>query len=305
MAALSYSLTVSDRPPILHVAPPALDRIAVRRMFARVGDGEAEFARALTVARDALLERLDDIRIVPDRILDLGAGTGAAARELAVRFRRADVVCLDPVVTLLHRARSRPLSAPSTPWFVAGEAENQPLTSDSVDLVVSSLAMPWFDPIDAALAECMRTLRPGGLMLLSTLGTGTLKELSVAWSERSGTNRMHPFVDMHDLGDALVRAGFTDVVMDVERVRFPASDFWGLCRILSRSGGSNVLLTRRRGLTGVETFRAAADRFESNRDAGGVLAVSAEFVFGHAWAPVNADPSPPRALPRTDWSRNL
>ena len=271
-------------------------------MFARVFDGEPEFARAMSIARDALLARLDDVRIAAGTILDLGSGTGGTARELARRFRGADVVCIDPVVALLRGARFQAPPGLSRHRFVAGEAERLPLTSGSVDLVLSSLAMPWFDPIDAAFAECMRVLRPGGLLLLSTLGSGTLKELSMAWSGGAGPSRMHPFPDMHMLGDAMVRTGFADVVMDVERVRFQAPDFWALCRILSRSGGSGVLASRRRGLTAPGTFHAAAARYESIRGDEGALPVSVEFVFGHAWAPGNAQPRPSGVVPHVDWT---
>ena len=257
----------------------------------------------MTTVRDALLHRLDDIRIVPDRILDLGAGAGSAARGLARRFGRAEVVFVDPVVTLLQLARSRAPTGVSAGRYAAGEAENLPLASNSVDLVLSSLAMPWFDPIDAALAECMRALRPGGLLLLTTLGPGTLEELSAVWSERGGTSPMHPFVDMHVLGDALMRAGFADVVMDVERLRFPAPDFRELCRMVSHSGCSGVLTSRRRGLTAVKRFRAAAARYASLRDSEGALTVGVEIVFGHAWAPGDPERSPSRVVPRIDWTR--
>ena len=271
-------------------------------MFARAGDGDPEFARVMRVARDALLDRLDDVRIAPRRILDLGAGTGATSRGLARRFRGADVVSVDPVASLLHRAGSR---APR--WFsrhrhVAAEAERLPLSSHCMDLVLSSLAMPWFDPVDLTLAECLRILRPGGLLLLSTLGPGTLKELAFAWSGGCEPHRMHPFADMHELGDALVHTGFADVVMDVQRVRLQAPDFWRLCRVLSRSGGSGALVARRRGLSAVETFRAAAARYDSLRGPDGTLPVSVELVFGHAWAPEPVRPWPASAFPRMDWS---
>ena len=292
---------MSERPSRTAATPPKFDRIAVRRMFAQSADGEPEFARAMNIARSALFDRLDDIRIAPARILDLGAGTGAAARELGRRYRRADVVSVDPVVSLLRRARTRVTRGAPTDLFVTGEAEHLPLKPGSVDLVLSNLAMPWFDPIDAALAECRRALRPGGLLLFSTLGAGTLQELSMAWSERDGRDRMHPFSDMHVLGDAMVRAGYADVVMDVERLRFQAPDFWGLCRTLSRSGGSSVLMSRRRGLTATETFRTAEARYESLRDQSGPLPVSVEFVFGHAWVPAGENRRQSQVVPQIDW----
>ena len=281
---------------------PTFDRVAVRRLFARAGDGDPAFAGVMQDARDALLDRLDGIRIAPGRVLDLGAGTGAAARCLARRFRNADVVSVDPVPGLLHSARAR-----GPRWFsrhrhVAGEAERLPLATHCVDLIVSSVAMPWFDPVDDALHECLRTLRPGGLLLLSTLGSGTLKELASAWAGGGGHPRMHPFADLHVLGDALVHAGFADVVMDVQRIRLTAPGFWPLCRILSRSGGSGALAARRRGLTAVGTFRAAEARYHTLRDADGALPVSVELVFGHAWAPQRDRPGASVAVPRMDWT---
>ena len=271
-------------------------------MFARAGAGDPELAEFMQAARDALLERLDGIRISPARVLDLGAGTGAVARALARRFRAADVVWVDPVVGLLHRARTRVPRWFSKHRYVAAEAERLPLASHSVDLILSNLAMPWFDTVDDALAECLRVLRPGGLLLLNTLGPDTLKELATAWPDRGRARRMHPFADMHVLGDALVHAGFADVVMDVQRMRFEAPDFRQLCRVLSRNGGSGAPATRRRGLTSPRTFRAAAARYESLRQPGGALPVSVELLFGHAWAPAPTHRLSAGVFPRTDWA---
>ena len=185
---------------------------------------------------------------------------------------------------------------------MVGEAERLPLSTHCVDLVLSNVALPWFDPVDQALAECLRTLRPGGLVLLSTVGPGTLKELAATWSGGDERHRMHPFADMHVLGDALVHAGFADVVMDVQRIPLQTPDFWHLCRTLSRGGVSCALTARRRGLTAVETFRAAAARYDTLRDPGGALPVSVELVFGHAWAPERERSGAWAVLPRTDWS---
>ena len=107
---------------------------------------------------------------------------------------------------------------------------------------------------------------------------------------------------MHVLGDALVHAGFADVVMDTQRLRFQAPDFWHLCRALGQSGGSGALAVRRRGLTAVEPFREAAVRYDTLRDIDGMLPVSVEFVFGHAWAPDLTRSGTSGVLPRVDWS---
>ena len=283
-------------------ASPRFDRSAVRRAFARAGEGAPEFARVTLAAREVLLGRLDDIRITPDRILDLGAGTGAAGRVLAHRFRKADVVSVDPVVSLLRRARSRAPRWFSRHRYVAAEAERLPLPSRSLDLIVSILAIPWFVSVSDALAECLRTLRPGGLLLLSTLGPDTLKELTSAWPDRDEPRWTHPFADMHVLGDALVHTGFADVVMDVQRDRWLVSDFRRLCRILSHSGGFGAQSPRRLGLSSAMSFRAAAARYELLRRPDGALPVSVELVFGHAWAPERPVQPSASVLPRVDWT---
>ena len=293
---------MAERPPAPHLIAVGIDRAAVRRRFARAGDGDPEFARVTQTARDGLLERLADIRIDPHRVLDLGSGTGAMARCLSRRFRSAHVVSVDPVLTLLRTARTR---APH--WFsrhrhVVGEAERLPLASRTVDLIASNVALPWFHPVDRALAECLRTLRPGGLMLLSTYGNGTLKELAAAWSEAGESSRLYGLADMHALGDALVHAGFVDVVMDVQRIRLEAPDFRHLCRVVSRSGGSGALASRRRGLTAPGVFEAAAARYDTLRNIDGTLPVSVELVFGHAWAPEPNRQRVAAVFPRTDWS---
>ena len=300
--ASPYWSAMAERSSAPRSIPPTFDRAAVRRLFARAGDGEPEFARVMQTAREALLERLDGIRMEPRRILDLGAGTGATARSLARRFRRAEVVSVDPVLKSLCTARTGAPRWFSRHRYVVGEAERLPLSTHSVDLIMSNVALPWFDPVDHALAECLRTLRPSGLMLLSGLGPGTLKELGTSWSGGGDSHRMHPFAEMHVLGDAMVHAGFADVVVDVQRIRLRAPDFWHLCRILSRSGGSGALAARRRGLTAVETFRAAAVRYETLRDSDGSLPVSVELVFGHAWAPEQERQGASTVLPRMDWS---
>ena len=296
-----YSMAMAQPRSIPQAMRPVFDRMAVRRAFARARDGDPEVARIAQMARDTLLERLDGIRIRPRRILDLGSGTGATARHLARRFRGADVVSVDPVCALLHDAQTRAPRWLSRHLHVTGEAERQPLSTHSIDLILSNLAMPWFDPVDRALSECLRTLRPGGLILLSTFGPDTLKELAFAWAGGGASQRMHPFSDMHILGDALVHAGFADVVMDVQRVRLRTSDFWRLCRVLRRSGGSSALAERRRGLTAVRTFRTAAARYETLREPDGALPVSVELVFGHAWAPESAQSRPSGVFPRLDW----
>ena len=162
-----------------------------------------------------LLDRLDLTRLEPRIVLDVGAATGHAARALKRRYPRARVIAVDSSPNMLRIAAGR------RSWFrpfalVGADAVQLPLPDASVDLAFSSLALPWCDP-DALFAELRRVLAPRGLLTLTGLGPDTLKELRAAWAQVDDHIRVGEFIDMHDLGDALVRAGFAAPVLDVER----------------------------------------------------------------------------------------
>jgi malonyl-CoA O-methyltransferase len=127
-------------------------------------------------------------------------------------------------------------------------------------------------------------LRPGGLFLFTTFGPDTLKELRQAWSEVDGDSHVSPFLDMHDIGDALVRARFADPVMDVERLTLTYTHARDLMRDLKLLGAHNATHERPRALTGRTRLAAVERAYEHHRDAGR-LPASYEVVYGHAWAP--------------------
>jgi malonyl-CoA O-methyltransferase len=270
----------------LHPVPPYLDRAAIRRNHDRASagyDASAVLAREL---RDAMLRRLEWITLVPDSVLDLGCGTGHGAAALAARWPRAEVRALDASAGMVTVAR-RIAREPRVEWLLA-EAEAIPLPDASVDLVFSNLMLPWCEDIDAVFAEVARILKPRGLFTFTTLGPDTLVELRAAWRAAGGAPHAHPFTDMHDLGDGLVRAGFAEPVLDVSRYTLTYPDAGALMRELKRIGWQNATSARPRGLTGRARMRALAAAYEPHR-ASGVLPASIEAVFGQAWGAVERE----------------
>jgi malonyl-CoA O-methyltransferase len=266
-----------------------LDPRAVRRSFDRAS---ATFDAASVVhaeIRNRLLERLDVVRLEPAVVLDLGCATGHVSRALGRRYRRAQIVALDFSTRMLAQARhQQPFWHPFE--RVAGDARALPLGTASVDLVASNLMLQWCDEPDAVLAEVRRVLRRPGLFTFTTLGPDTLKELRAAWRESDDAPHVHAFIDMHDLGDALMRAGFAEPVMDTERLTITYRSLDALLRELKASGSHNALATRRRGLT----TRAQLTKLQhaaQSRMRGDVMPVSIEVVYGHAWA---GEPRRPR-----------
>jgi malonyl-CoA O-methyltransferase len=263
--------------------PAALETAQVRRAFERASAGYDCAAVLQKTVREELLERLDLTRIAPGRVLDAGAGTGHGSAALARRFPRARIVALDVAEGMLRRARrNRPWRAKIA--TVCGDLTRLPVATASMDLAFCSLALQWCDPPARALGELRRVLAPHGLLTFATFGPDTLKELRAAWAAVDDRPHVNRFMDMHDLGDALVQAGFADPVLDVDYAILTYENVFALMRDLKAIGAHNVAHGRARGLTGrrsLAAFSAAYERWRAN----GRLPATYEIVYGNAWAP--------------------
>jgi malonyl-CoA O-methyltransferase len=253
----------------------------VRRRHERAADGYDARAVLADRTREELLERLDLVALSPACILDAGAGTGSGTLALARRYPRARVIAVDHAGAMCRRVRRR------RRWWgrldtLQGELQALPIASGRIDLVFSNLALQDCPSLDGALAELRRVLSDEGLFTFATLGPDTLRELRQAWREVDALEHVHPFVDMHDLGEALLRNGFADPVLDVERYRLTYPDWTALITELRAVGGASAVTGRRVGLTGRRRLGALSDAYERFRDQG-VLPVTCEVVFGHAW----------------------
>ncbi|HKR35523.1 MAG TPA: malonyl-ACP O-methyltransferase BioC [Steroidobacteraceae bacterium] len=260
-----------------------LDPRAVRRSFdraARTYDMAAVVQREI---RTRLLERLDIVRLAPAAVLDLGAGTGHASRELKRRYSSAKVIALDISLPMLREsARQQSLLRRFAP--VCADAHRLPLRSGSLDLVLSNLLLEWCHDPDTVFAEVARVLRPQGLFTFTTVGPDTLRELRELWRGIDAATHVHRFIDMHDFGDALLRAGFAEPVMDTERLTVTYPSLNALLEELRGSGARNVAQGRRHGLTGRARGAAVLARSEA-LTRNGPMSVSVEVIHGHAWAP--------------------
>lgn len=263
-----------------------VDKRCVRASFERAA---CDYDRVAVLQREVgrrLLERLEPIRLDPAQVLDLGAGTGQIARALRKRYPAARVTAVDIAHAMLVQAR-RQSGWFRKPRFVCGDIERLPFQDQSVDLLLSNLTLQWCNGLDAAFAEFRRVLKPGGALLFTSLGPDTLRELRASWAAADGYSHVNRFLDMHDVGDALVRAGLSEPVLDVEHLTLTYAEVNGLVRDLKTLGAHNVTAARARGLTGRGRWaRMQAGYEQYRRD--GVLPATYEVVYGHAWAPVSA-----------------
>jgi malonyl-CoA O-methyltransferase len=274
---------MSDSKRALHLATPLLDRAAIRRHFAKASATYDESAVLAEQLRDQMIGRLDWINFTPEAILDLGCGTGHGAARLAARWPKARIVALDSSPAMLREAAR--LNVELQIEWLLGEAEALPLPEAGFDLVFSNLMLPWCEDLDAVFNEIARVLRPRGLFTFTTFGPDTLVELRAAWRVADEDSHVHPFTDMHDLGDGLVRAGFSEPVLDVSRYTLTYPDADALMRDLKAIGAQNASSGRGRGLTGRGRMQAMAAAYEPFR-VRGVLPASHEVVFGQAWGAI-------------------
>ncbi len=263
-----------------------LDRRQVRRNFGRAASTYEQHDVLQREVQTQLLERLDFYKEQqPARVLDVGAGTGRGSALLKQRYPKAEVIALDLALPMLRAAKSH--SSWRRPFDrVCAEASALPLADHSIDVLHSNLCFQWIDDLPTLFGECVRVLKPGGLMVFSSFGPDTLKELRAAWAEADQQPHVSRFLDMHDVGDAMLAAGLRDPVLDVFRYTLTYSEPRKLLEELQGLGATNADQTRERGLTGKSHYRRMLAAYETMRVDGRIPATW-EVVSAHAWgAPV-------------------
>ena len=279
------------------------DTRQVRRAFSRASTGYDAAATLQHAVEARLLEMLDYRddpalqRESPNVVVDLGCGPGRAAAAMQKRWPKARVLALDLALPMLRETRSsskrgiNPFARRPQP--VCADARALPLAENSVDVLFSNLCLQWVEDLDAVFAGFRRVLKPRGLLLLSTFGPDTLWELREAFaradpspgSGQAPPPHVSPFADIAGVGDALVRAGFHQPVLEreVEATAYP--DLAALMRELRAIGATNALAARRHTLTGRARFAAAERAYEPLRRGDGTLPATWETITAMAWAP--------------------
>lgn len=266
--------------------PYRIDKKSVRNAFSKAASGYDAAAVMQREVLERMLTRLDLVKLEPEAILDAGCGTGFGVQRLAERYRKSRMVALDIAPPMLQLAASRRSLMSrlfrANHGYVCGDIEALPLKAGCVDMIWSNLAMQWCNDVELTFQELHRALRPEGLLMFSTFGPDTLKELREASSTDNAHTHVSRFLDMHDIGDALVRAGFSDPVMDVEYFTLTYDDVVSLMRDLKAIGANNATEGRRRGLEGKSFLQRIAGNYERFRREG-KLPATYEVVYGHAW----------------------
>ena len=275
-------------------AGDTFDARQVRRAFSRAAPGYEAAAALQREVEAQLLESLefhaarhgDDS--VPQRVLDLGSGTGRAATAMRGRWPKAHVLAMDLALPMLREGRNRERWHPLRRRIdrVCADARALPLADGSIDVLFSNLCLQWVEDLPAVFAGFRRVLRPGGMLLVSTFGPDTLFELRDAFASADAeAPHVSPFASIATFGDALMHAGFRDPVLDRDNVvnRYP--DLPALMRELRALGATNALRGRRHTLTGKSRFARAAEHYAREHGGAQGLPATWEIITAMAWAP--------------------
>ena len=274
-----------------------IDKARVRASFNRAANTYDAAAVLQKQVRLEMLSRLNLVNIKPKAILDAGCGTGHGSFALQKRFSRAQVIMLDIAIGMLQQTKLQRSWLQN--WrqkmlqkqhLLCADIEYLPIASNSMAMVWSNLALQWCNDLDAAFTELARVLQPEGLIMFSTFGPDTLKELRAASSYSNGQpghTHVSRFIDMHDIGDALIRAGFSTPVLDVEHYTLTYHDVKSVMTDLKSIGAHNATQGRARGLQGKGFLQNLTEQYEQFRsdtiENGGKLPATFEVVYGHAW----------------------
>lgn len=278
------------------------DKQRVRHAFDRAADSYQQYAVLQTEVCNRLLEKLEVVKMSPQVILDAGSGPGVAIPTLFARYKKAQVVTLDLSENMLAKANQHG-GLLRSPLAVCADIEKLPFADNSFDLVFSSLSMQWCNDLNAALIEAKRVLKPGGLYVFTTFGPDTLKELRHSWSNVDNASHVNQFIDMHDIGDALLYDGFAEPVMEAEIMTVTYDTVDALMHDL-KAIGANVTASAvpaavadgrqpgevctGKGLGGKSMLQTVRHGYEQFRQ-GDLLPATYEIIYGHAWKPVSEE----------------
>ena len=229
-----------------------------------------------------MAERLGVIRQVPQQVLDWSAFLGGGAAALRAAYPKSGIVAVEPSPDLLAR------SAPARDWRFWQRAP-EPLAADAVppasaQLLWANMALHFSPDAPGLMAQWQRALAVDGFLMFSTLGPYTLRELGGLYADAGWGPAQAPLTDMHDLGDALVHAGFADPVMDQEMLTLTWSSPQAALDEL-RQLGANAHPARRAGLSTPRWRQRLLDALAARADAQGRIALGFEVVYGHAFRP--------------------
>ncbi len=260
----------------------AFDKKLIASSFSEAATRYEDYAFLQREVADRVFERLDYMRLKPKSILDVGCGTGYCSRQLRQIFSRAKVTGIDIAPGMIEQAKKQQTLFNKIDYQI-GDAEALNFSDNTFDLVFSSLTIQWMTDLKQTFSELNRVLKPGGLLIFSTLGPDTLMELRESWKNVDQAVHVNEFIDMHIVGDEVFNASFENTVMDRDVITLTYQTMIGLMRDLKAIGAHNINQERSKGMLGKQKFNLLQAEYEKFRWEDAQLPATYEVIYGHAW----------------------
>lgn len=274
-----------------------LNKRQISKDFANAADTYDAAAIVQQEICDRALERLQMLKLKPSTILDIGSGTGKSVRGLQAQFPNCNVIASDVALPMLMYLNQMQPPLQHQASIMCCDAEKLSLKDESVDLVFSTSTFQWCEDLNLVFAECLRILKPDGILLFTTFGPDTLKELRQSWARVDHHDHVHRFIDMHHLGDLLLAHHYADPVVDMELITIEYQRARQLLRDLKDTGSRGKFRTTgdnfSSSLMGKNKFQQFEAAYESYRQKNGLLPASYEVIYGYARKlPLTRDKTP-------------
>lgn len=253
--------------------PPIFDKPAMRRTANAVAGRYQAAAVLPREIADRLLEHMSIMRIQPTTIIDTSSRLGYSSQGLSQQYSQADVYRVDLADKMLAGEVERCVA-------VCADVEQLPFADSMADVIFSNLQLHAINDFTQTFLDFRRILKPGGLLIFSVFGPDTLKELRSSFVDDAP--HVYSFVDMHDIGDALVHCGFSDPVMEMEKMTLTYTSLNDLFADLKGCAWQNAAVARSKQLYTKKKWQAMLDNYQQFKQ-GDKYPASFEIIYGHAW----------------------
>lgn len=208
-------------------------------------------------------------------VLDLGSGTGFFTDLLATSYKQ--VIGLDFSKKMLHFAKS--CRHKNIIWLEA-DAHKMPLQDKSIDVIYSNLVIQWFNPLPLAIQEMLRVLKPGGLIIFTTLVDGTLHELKSSWRKVDDDQHVIDFKTEEQLGKYFNTVNSTVLEYKCQNIALEYQNVTHLARELKNLGANHLPNKKNRGLSGKDKWLAMTDHYKNHFEANDIYPATYRLYSG-------------------------
>jgi malonyl-CoA O-methyltransferase len=231
-------------------------------------------------AADDLLLMARELTSAPERIIDIGCGTGYASHKLKNHFPYSFLVSLDLAEGMLMQARKH-FEVEGSFNGLRGDVEFLPIKNNSVDLIFTNATLQLCNQIEQTLAEILQVLNPGGVFLGSTFGPATLNQIYDAWEAVDPENIDEHRFSFHSTSYWKNIFNFGEWVNPTIEVKTQTQYYptaMEALKSIRMAGVKNSLSARKKSLTGRKIFFKFVDELEKKREPEGIP-LTYEIIF--------------------------